>query len=393
MPIARIITGDKSQALVQDSTSRAVRALEESQGYPFGKPGTLITQDQSVLKFGEMNRVDPSAGPLTVKLPTIGTRLGRSLTVVNTTSSTNKITIQAAPGTLINNATSISIQSAFDRTQLVAVNPTLWTPTFTPTIPSQVPNDNLPILAYSSASVVNAQSRPGRSTGLLATLSDNSQYTATSPLTINLATSGAGGLDTGSEASSTWYYAYAIPDTGNPGQFVCCCSVTGPATGPTGLGAFRYLGAFRNNASSNIRPFDQYGNEFRTRVDVTDTTCKVLDTNTTATAAWTSLTISPAVPTTVSSKVYGRCAISAGSSQVVRLFIEAGNAAYTPLTSGGTSFGLAANTGNNGSQSDNDFSRIMFDGTLYYWTMMASGSGNIVVVIYVTGWTDSYLEA
>jgi len=72
---------------------------------------------------------------------------------------------------------------------------------------------------------------------------------------------GDGGLDTGSEASSTWYYLYAVvkPD----GSITLKASVTWPGgAGPTGFSTWKYLGAFRNDSSSNIVTFIQNSSKF-----------------------------------------------------------------------------------------------------------------------------------
>jgi hypothetical protein len=79
-------------------------------------------------------------------------------------------------------------------------------------------------------------------------------------LTINIATSGANGLDTGSEASSTWYYPYVIynPATATTAGLLSL-SATSP-TLPNGYTYFRRVGAVRNNGSSNLYRTRQVGN-------------------------------------------------------------------------------------------------------------------------------------
>jgi hypothetical protein len=73
-----------------------------------------------------------------------------------------------------------------------------------------------------------------------------------SPLTINLATSGVNGLDTGVEAANTWYYIWLIYNPGTTtyaGLF--SLSSTSP-TLPAGYTKKRRLLSVRNNASSNF---------------------------------------------------------------------------------------------------------------------------------------------
>ncbi|KKL07150.1 hypothetical protein LCGC14_2588900 [marine sediment metagenome] len=56
-------------------------------------------------------------------------------------------------------------------------------------------------------------------------------------------------LDTGSEASSTTYYVYAIGDA-DATTFTCKMSTS--STSPTGLTCFRLLGEFRNGTDGHI---------------------------------------------------------------------------------------------------------------------------------------------
>lgn len=78
--------------------------------------------------------------------------------------------------------------------------------------------------------------------------------------TADLTTSGAGGLDTGSEASSTWYYLFAISDTSgtNPDAVLLSTSATSP-TLPAGYDVFARLGAAYNDGGSDLVPFTQDG--------------------------------------------------------------------------------------------------------------------------------------
>ncbi len=58
---------------------------------------------------------------------------------------------------------------------------------------------------------------------------------------------GDNGLDTGAEATNTWYFLYAVPDSPN---FILKASLATPVEyggdGPDGAAEFRYLGCFRN---------------------------------------------------------------------------------------------------------------------------------------------------
>lgn len=78
-------------------------------------------------------------------------------------------------------------------------------------------------------------------------------------VTLNMATSGANGLDTGVEAANTWYYLYAI-STGTVDRGLISASSTSP-TLPTNYIYYALLGCVRNDASSNFLRFAQNGNK------------------------------------------------------------------------------------------------------------------------------------
>lgn len=73
---------------------------------------------------------------------------------------------------------------------------------------------------------------------------------------------GAGGLDTGSKANSTWYHVFAIKrlDTGDV-DALFSASATDP-TMPSNYTAKRRIGAVMTNGSGNILAFVQEGDEF-----------------------------------------------------------------------------------------------------------------------------------
>lgn len=122
--------------------------------------------------------------------------------------------------------------------------------------------DNLPIFSRLSVSEVDLVAAPGVPQTLRATLNDLRQYTAASPLTIDLTVSGLGGLDTGSESSSQWYYAYCVPAL-LPGSLGAVASVSPPSVGPTGFPIWSYICAFYNNGSGDIVDMVQERASFR----------------------------------------------------------------------------------------------------------------------------------
>ena len=87
----------------------------------------------------------------------------------------------------------------------------------------------------------------------------------TASKTINIATSGVNGLDTGSEASATWYYLYMIGKTDGTTDYVLSVtneSASGSITLPSGYTLKRQMAfAVRNDGSSNFLPWIADGNK------------------------------------------------------------------------------------------------------------------------------------
>jgi hypothetical protein len=97
--------------------------------------------------------------------------------------------------------------------------------------------------------------------------------------TITMTTSGAGGLDTGSVAASTWYYMYAITKDDGTKACIASLSSTSPLL-PTDYTKWARIGAFFTDATVNRYPFSfiQYNNKVRyvTKAGSNVTTPRVL---------------------------------------------------------------------------------------------------------------------
>lgn len=122
---------------------------------------------------------------------------------------------------------------------------------------------------------------------LLIDSSDDSTYLAESVSVtgVSLASSGAGGLDTGSEASDTIYYVWLIWN-----ETTLSGLISASATAPTMPSGYTYkalVGSFFNDSSSDIVDFDQKGN-------VTFCRDTILSSGTATTS--TALDISPVPP-------------------------------------------------------------------------------------------------
>lgn len=77
--------------------------------------------------------------------------------------------------------------------------------------------------------------------------------------TVDITVSGAGGLDTGSEAGNTWYYVYVIAKADGTVDGLLSTSSTSP-TMPSGYTFKALVGVVRNNGASNFVAFRQGGN-------------------------------------------------------------------------------------------------------------------------------------
>lgn len=79
--------------------------------------------------------------------------------------------------------------------------------------------------------------------------------------TLDLTTSGLNGLDTGSEAISTWNHIWAIRDSSNNiGGLLSTSSDINSITFPSGYSYAGYLGAIQNNSSGNFISLVQKNN-------------------------------------------------------------------------------------------------------------------------------------
>lgn len=119
----------------------------------------------------------------------------------------------------------------------------------------------------------------------------------------NMGSSGAGGLDTGAEANSTWYSIWVIynPAT-NTVSSLFSTSATAP-TMPSGYTFKMRVGWVRNDGSSNFLRFKQFGRRVNYFVVAGSNTANLPQMGSGAngnisTPTWSSLTISNYVPTT-----------------------------------------------------------------------------------------------
>lgn len=186
----------------------------------------------------------------------------------------------------------------------------------------------------------------------------------------NIASSGANGLDTGAEASSTWYYLWGIGKDDGTVATLLSVSATAP-TMPSGYTHKALLGMVRNNASSNFNPFVQRGEHVTSEVQEA-----LIDGTATAVTSVSLSTIVPPNAKTVmgilrpsssSGTAAATITVSADSGGVYR-----GGQAVRPA-------GLSASS---------DYVQGTFDQVLqtaqvlYYFVLGANAKGSV----YVNGW-------
>lgn len=117
--------------------------------------------------------------------------------------------------------------------------------------------------------------------------------------TLNSALSGAGGLDTGSIATSTWYYIYIIYN-GTTVSSLMSLSSSSP-TLPSGYTYFALVSAVFTDGSSHFIGFVQYGRDYQWVVGNNLTTMRVAITGVSgniSTPVWTVVSLANFIPPT-----------------------------------------------------------------------------------------------
>jgi len=167
------------------------------------------------------------------------------------------------------------------------------------------------VLAYNSTTTVDI------GTGRCRDDSDTDDILFQTTQTINLGTTGANGLDTGSQASDTMYYIWAIKNpTSKAVAGLASLSGTSP-TMPSGYTLKRVIGAIRSDDSTEICDFEVLGKGRRRRliyhVDRNDLT--VLSGGTATSASGTDVDLSDYLPPVISREAEIHCYTSAATSR------------------------------------------------------------------------------
>ena len=89
--------------------------------------------------------------------------------------------------------------------------------------------------------------------------------TVSSNITVDITSNGVNGLDTGSEASDTWYYIWLIYNGSTAAGLLSTSSIS--PTMPSGYTKKRLVGAVRNDGSGNFHAFLQYEKDVKYQYD------------------------------------------------------------------------------------------------------------------------------
>lgn len=184
--------------------------------------------------------------------------------------------------------------------------------------------------------------------------------------TLNTATSGAGGLDTGSIAASTAYAVYAIYNaTSLTTSILISVSFTAP-TLPSGYTYSERIGSLRTDGSSNLIGFLQFGNKFQYMVGSNLTRLPVIVSGTAGNASvgsYVAVSITTFIPTTAS-----------------EIIVQAYNAATGLIAAPNASYG-ALNTFTNAPPismtvaSMSVICNMVIESSNIYWASGGSGNG------------------
>lgn len=205
----------------------------------------------------------------------------------------------------------------------------------------------------------------------------------------NITVSGVGGLDTGSEASSTWYHLYLVP-TG--GVLRPILSTNAPATGPTGYANFLPIMAIYNDGSSNIREFHPVDSPWCHFVEVAnEADCLLYASDSYTGGSWVSMTgVATAVPTAVTDEILVSGWMDSDAGQEIVTYVDPGNPpGYTPGST--TSIRGAAFFSGEAATSGANRAPVALPGsTLSFYTVFVVGSGSINIAFRAQAFRHQY---
>jgi hypothetical protein len=203
--------------------------------------------------------------------------------------------------------------------------------------------------------------------------------------TINMATTGANALDTGSIASATWYAIWAIAKPDGTTAGLASTSFTTP-TMPSGYTYKARIGAVRTAAgSAQLMGTWQFARDVQYVVGLAQTTTIPGISNGNAgnitTPTWVALAVGTFVPTTASAIDIVLNLVGGGTAGA----IAAPNNSYGGNASTNNAPPLMANGGGTVAQNISLSGRFILESTNIYWANSNGTNG----AIYCRGWVDN----
>lgn len=193
--------------------------------------------------------------------------------------------------------------------------------------------------------------------------------------TANIATSGAGGLDTGAEASSTTYYAWAIAKADGTQSIILSTATTiAGLTFPSGYTYAGLIGSACNNGSSNFVEFRQLG--ALVDADVTQIlTAGVATSDTSLNAGSGTVTAMSTIVPSLARKVHGYARVSDSGSSASAITIK-------PVTGSNIGRKIINNPGGSTGTAGGYFEALMVTPQTLYYAVTAGD----LAELFVSGW-------
>jgi hypothetical protein len=245
-------------------------------------------------------------------------------------------------------------------------------------------------LRYNVAGTLPEYAHPlalGNFSGLKIQVTSSTQVTVTASLglsvTANITTSGANGLDTGTEANSTWYNVWVIWN-GATAAALLSISATSP-TMPAGYTNKVRVGAIRNDASGNLWRLTQIGRRVQIATGTNPATPPAMITGSSgsvSTPTWTAVATGNFVPPTagiICGTMNGWQSDNRGVMVAPNNSYGAWNSASNPAPLGTMNNGITGST----IVSNTPFSFVLESTNIYY----ASNHSN--AGLYLEGWEDN----
>lgn len=202
-------------------------------------------------------------------------------------------------------------------------------------------------------------------------------------VTADISTSGANGLDTGSEASSTWYYVWVIWN-GTTTAALISASATAP-TMPSGYTHKLRVGTIRNDASSNLWRTLQYGLRAQVAIGTNPSGLPILasgNAGSITTPTWVAIPVSNFVPSTAA--VINLCAVGSNTASDGTAFMIAPNNSYGAYNSTANPPPFMQQWSQQWVHLNVGLS-LTLESTSIYWANSAGAS----IEVALTGWEDN----